>query len=65
MWPARRCRRPSASTGHFRWRRWALGVGLVEGLMAIQACGIVHRDLKPSNIIIASDGPRVIDFGIA
>lgn len=33
--------------------------------MAIHACGIVHRDLKPSNIIIASDGPRVIDFGIA
>ncbi|HJU00441.1 MAG TPA: serine/threonine-protein kinase [Actinomycetes bacterium] len=43
----------------------ALGVGLVEGLMAIHACGVVHRDLKPSNIIIASDGPRVIDFGIA
>jgi hypothetical protein len=43
----------------------ALGAGLVEGLMAIHACGVVHRDLKPSNIIIASDGPRVIDFGIA
>ena len=33
--------------------------------MAIHAFGVVHRDLKPSNIIIASDGPRVIDFGIA
>ena len=43
----------------------ALGAGLVEGLLAIHASGVVHRDLKPSNIIIASDGPRVIDFGIA
>ena len=43
----------------------ALGAGLGEGLMAIHAFGVVHRDLKPSNIIIASDGPRVIDFGIA
>jgi len=33
--------------------------------LAIHAFGIVHRDLKPSNIIIASDGPRLIDFGIA
>jgi len=33
--------------------------------MAIHACRVVHRDLKPSDIIIASDGPRVIDFGIA
>src|SRR5216683_848100 len=26
---------------------------------------VVHRDLKPSNVILAPDGPRVIDFGIA
>jgi hypothetical protein len=32
---------------------------------AIQAEGLVHRDLKPSNILLADDGPRVIDFGIA
>jgi streptogramin lyase len=25
----------------------------------------VHRDLKPSNVILADDGPRIIDFGIA
>src|SRR5205823_11364029 len=25
----------------------------------------VHRDLKPSNVLLAEDGPRVIDFGIA
>src|ERR1700729_616212 len=27
--------------------------------------GVVHRDLKPSNVLLAPDGPRVIDFGIA
>jgi serine/threonine protein kinase len=43
----------------------ALGAALAEGLAAIHACGLVHRDLKPANIIMASDGPRIIDFGIA
>ncbi len=42
-----------------------LGAGLAEGLGAIHACGLVHRDLKPSNVILADDGPRIIDFGIA
>jgi hypothetical protein len=39
--------------------------GIAEALQAIHAVGIVHRDLKPSNVILAADGPRVIDFGIA
>ncbi|MCO5998904.1 WD40 repeat domain-containing serine/threonine protein kinase [Actinoallomurus rhizosphaericola] len=42
-----------------------LGAGLAEGLAAIHACGVVHRDLKPGNVIMAEDGPRIIDFGIA
>ncbi|MFA1547832.1 WD40 repeat domain-containing serine/threonine protein kinase [Actinomadura chokoriensis] len=42
-----------------------LGRGLAEGLAAIHACGLVHRDLKPGNVIMAPDGPRIIDFGIA
>ncbi|MEV3925018.1 serine/threonine-protein kinase [Actinomadura coerulea] len=42
-----------------------LGAGLAEALIAIHGVGIVHRDLKPSNVLLASDGPRVIDFGIA
>lgn len=42
-----------------------LAAGLAEGLAAIHAAGVVHRDLKPSNILLADDGPRVIDFGIS
>ena len=43
----------------------ALAVGLAEGLNAIHAAGVVHRDLKPANVLLAEDGPRVIDFGIS
>lgn len=43
----------------------ALGAALAEALEAIHRCGLVHRDLKPGNIIMAEDGPRVLDFGIS
>ncbi len=42
-----------------------LAAALAEGLQAIHAAGIAHRDLKPSNVLLAADGPRVIDFGIS
>jgi hypothetical protein len=42
-----------------------LAAGLAESLSAIHAAGVVHRDLKPSNVLLAQDGPRVIDFGIS
>ncbi|XUM01893.1 serine/threonine-protein kinase [Streptomyces venezuelae ATCC 10712] len=42
-----------------------LMAGVAEALQAIHGAGIVHRDLKPGNVLLASDGPRVIDFGIS
>ncbi|WP_406255468.1 protein kinase domain-containing protein [Streptomyces chartreusis] len=42
-----------------------LVLGLVEALRDIHRAGVVHRDLKPANVLMAEDGPRVIDFGIS
>nr|WSX75652.1 serine/threonine protein kinase [Streptomyces sp. NBC_00899] len=42
-----------------------LACGLAEGLAAIHTCRLAHRDVKPGNVILAADGPRIIDFGIA
>jgi tRNA A-37 threonylcarbamoyl transferase component Bud32 len=44
---------------------WRLAAGLAEALQAVHACGLVHRDLKPANVLLAVDGPHVIDFGIS
>ncbi|MEV6399060.1 serine/threonine-protein kinase [Streptomyces sp. NPDC051907] len=44
---------------------WRLAAVLAEALKAIHSHGLVHRDLKPANIVLASDGPRVLDFGVA
>ena len=42
-----------------------LAAGCAEALESIHGAGLVHRDLKPSNVLVAPDGPRVIDFGVA
>ncbi|MFF0677881.1 serine/threonine-protein kinase [Streptomyces tendae] len=42
-----------------------LMAGVAEALQAIHGAQIVHRDLKPANVLLAADGPRVIDFGIS
>ncbi|MFJ3906023.1 ABC transporter substrate-binding protein [Streptomyces sp. NPDC090025] len=58
----------AAVQDHGAWPRKSLlhlAAGLVEALEAIHAAGLVHRDLKPSNVLLAVDGPRVIDFGIS
>jgi tRNA A-37 threonylcarbamoyl transferase component Bud32 len=44
---------------------WRLAAGLVEALQAVHSCGLIHRDLKPANVLLAADGPHVIDFGIS
>ncbi|WP_170299675.1 serine/threonine protein kinase [Boudabousia tangfeifanii] len=42
-----------------------LGQRLANVLSAVHEAGVVHRDLKPANIIMASNGPVLIDFGVA
>ncbi|MFI7359060.1 serine/threonine-protein kinase [Streptomyces avidinii] len=42
-----------------------LFAALAEGLASVHAYGVTHRDLKPQNVILGSQGPQLIDFGIA
>src|SRR6185369_6134890 len=42
-----------------------LGCGVALALQSVHAAGVVHRDIKPSNVLMASDGPRLVDFGVS
>ena len=43
----------------------ALAIGMITALASIHQADVVHRDFKPANVMLADDGPRVIDFGVA
>jgi serine/threonine protein kinase/Tol biopolymer transport system component len=40
-------------------------VEIADALAKAHGRGIVHRDLKPANIMLAKNGPKLMDFGLA
>jgi len=40
-----------------------LASGLADGLAAIHAAGLVHGELNPTNVLLAEDGPSIINLG--
>jgi Protein kinase domain len=42
-----------------------LSAGLAEALANVHGVGVVHRDVKPGNVVLAEEGPVLIDFGLA
>jgi hypothetical protein len=43
----------------------ALASALARAIAVVHEAGLIHCDLKPGNVLLAADGPRVIDFSIA
>lgn len=43
---------------------FALAVRMLDGLVALHAGELAHRHLDPSTVLLAADGPRVIDTGL-
>ncbi len=43
----------------------ALATGLADALAAVHGAGVLHRDVSPANVVLGTDGPVLVDFGIA
>lgn len=46
-------------------RAAAVGLEVLDALEAAHREGVVHRDVKPGNVLMANDGAKLTDFGIA
>ncbi|MFF4853223.1 serine/threonine-protein kinase [Streptomyces sp. NPDC001194] len=44
---------------------WCLARELSAALVSVRAVGVVHRDIKPANVLLGTERPFLIDFGIA
>ncbi|MBE3002331.1 serine/threonine protein kinase [Nocardiopsis sp. HNM0947] len=42
-----------------------LAAGVADALARVHAAGTVHGDVEPRTVLMAPDGPRVRDFGVA
>ncbi|MFJ6483774.1 serine/threonine-protein kinase [Streptomyces sp. NPDC091682] len=42
-----------------------LGQELSAALVSVRTAGVVHRDIKPANVLLGTERPFLIDFGIA
>lgn len=42
-----------------------LALQLRDAVDSIHSVGVLHRDIKPSNVMMAANGPVLIDFGLA
>ncbi|MEV5750807.1 serine/threonine-protein kinase [Actinoallomurus sp. NPDC052308] len=43
----------------------ALAKAVAKALAAVHRAGVIHGDLGPAHVLLAADGPRLIDFSIA
>jgi hypothetical protein len=44
---------------------YQLARGLLDAIGSVHAAGVIHRDVKPANVLMSTNGPVLIDFGIA
>ena len=40
-------------------------IKIAGGLAHAHSAGVIHRDIKPDNIMLTSNGPKIMDFGLA
>jgi len=47
--------------------RWLgrVAVALLQALDALHRAGLVHADIKPDHVVVAEDGPVLVDFGLS